>query len=258
MAGPTYHKLTLECSSVSAGTQIAIHPNTSRMSTRPRVIVALPDIAECATVAEWLVADGFEPVRRPNPRSAAEEMRVRAFDLLVADATMAMRDELLAASRGRNPLTPPVVIGNATMAGSRVGATMCLERPVGRAVLVCTVTMAIMDGRPTRRSARKLANRFEAIADGVPCHIVDVSTEGLRLEIPRQRLSVPPPYFNVCLPLVGIAVTVQRRWARSSPGQGPLPVTWCGGALTANRPGVEQRWRVFVDMIPTLGGTPSI
>ncbi len=228
------------------------------MSTRPRVIVALPDIAECGTVAEWLVAGGFEPVRRPNASSAAEEMRVRAFDLLVADAAMPMRDELLAASRGRNPLTPSVVIGNDTMADSCVGATMCLERPVGQALFVCTVTMAIMDGRPTRRSPRKLANRFEAIADGVPCQIVDVSAEGLQLEIPRQRLSVPPPpYFNVFLPLVGIAVTVQRRWARSTLGKGPLPVTWCGGALTANRPGIEQKWRVFVDMIPTVGGTPS-
>jgi hypothetical protein len=228
------------------------------MSTRPRVIVALPDIAECATVSEWLVADGVEPVRRPNPRSAAEEMRVRAFDLLVADATISMRDELFAASRGRNPLTPTVVIGNNTMADSCVGATMCLERPVERALFLCTVTMAMMDGRPTRRSARKLANRFEAIADGVPCHIVDVSTEGLRLEIPRQRLSLPPPpYFNVCLPLMGIALTVQRRWARSSLDQGSLPVTSCGGALTANRSGVEQRWRVFVDMIPTIGRTSS-
>jgi hypothetical protein len=232
-------------------------PNTSEMSTRPRVIVALPDIAESATVADWLVGDGFEPVRPPNPRSAADEMRLRAFDLLVADATISMRDELLAASRGRNPLTPMVVIGNDTMADSCIGATMYLERPVERALFLCTVTMAMMDGRPTRRSPRKLANRFEAIADGVPCHIVDVSTEGLRLEIPRQPLSLPPPYFNVCLPLMGIAVTVQRRWARSSPDRGPLPVTWCGGALTANRPGVAQRWRVFVDMMPSIGRTSS-
>ena len=227
------------------------------MSTRPRVIVALPDLPECATVAEWLVAAGFEPVRRPNPRSAAEEMAARAFDLLVTDATVAVRDELLAASRGRNPLTPTVMIGNAAVADARAGATMYLGRPIERAVFLCTVTIAIMDGRPPRRSARKIANRFEAIANGVPCHIIDVSTEGLLLEIPRQHLSVPPPYFNVRLPLMGIAVTVQRRWARSSPGQGPPPVTWCGGALTANRPGAEQAWRVFVDIIPTVGAASS-
>jgi hypothetical protein len=227
------------------------------MSFRPRVIVALPDPVECATVAEWLVADGFDPVRRPNPRSAAAEMQVRAFDLLITDATVETRDELLAASRGRNPSTPIVVIGNNTVGDSPVGATMYLERPIERAVFVCTVTMAIMDGRPPRRSPRKPANRFEAVANGVPCHIIDVSTEGLRLEIQRQHLPVPPPYFNVRVPLVGVAVTVQRKWARSLHGQGPPLVTWCGGVLTANRPGVEQRWRLFVDMIPVVGRSSS-
>jgi hypothetical protein len=184
-------------------------------------------------------------------------MRARAFDLLVTDATVAVRHGLLAASRGRNPLTPTVVIGHDAVADSHTGATMYLGRPIERAVFVCTVTIAIMDGRPPRRSPRKIANRFEAIANGVPCHIIDVSTEGLRLEIPRQRLAVPPPYFNVRLPLMGIAVLVQRKWARSSPGLGPPPVTWCGGALTANRPGAEQGWRVFVDMIPTIGSRSS-
>ena len=93
--------------------------------------------------------------------------------------------------------------------------------------------------------------------DGVPSHIIDVSTEGLRLEMPRQRLSIPPPYFNVRLPLMGITVTVQRMWARSSPGQERTPIIWCGGALSANRPGAEQGWRAFVNMIPTLGATSS-
>ena len=227
------------------------------MSFRPRVIVALPDPAESATVAEWLVAEGFEPVLRPNPRSAAAEMQARAFDLLVTDATVEMRDGLLAASRGRNPLTPTVMIGSDTLIDSRAGGTMYLGRPVERAVFVCTVTMAIMDGRPPRRSTRKTANRFEAIANGIPCHILDVSTEGLRLEIPRQHLSVPPPYFNVRLPLMNLAVIVQRKWARSLLGQGPPPVTWCGGVLTANRPAVDERWRLFVDMIPSVGRTSS-
>jgi hypothetical protein len=226
------------------------------MANRPRIILVLPDVTECATVAEWLVTDGFEPVPCPRPRTAAEEMRARPFDLLIADATVVMRDGLLAASRGRNPLTPTVVIGNGAAADPRDALSMYLARPLERGIFVCTVSMAMMDGRPTRRSARKIVNRFEAIVNGVPSHIIDVSTEGLRLEIPRQRLSIPPPYFNVRLPLMGIALTVQRIWARS-PSQGRMPVIWCGGALSANRPGAEQGWRAFVDMIPTIGATSS-
>jgi hypothetical protein len=231
------------------------------MADRPRVIIALPDVAECGSVAEWLVADGFEPVRRPIPRTAAEEMRVRAFDLLVTDATFAVRDGLLAASRGRNALTPTVVIGDSAVIDPSHALSrhaMYLSRPLERGLLVCTVSMAIMDGRPARRSARRIANRVDAVVNGVPSHIIDVSNDGLRLEIPRQRLPVPPPYFSVRVPLIGVAVSVQRMWARSSPGPGPTPVTWCGGALSANRPGAEQGWRAFVDMIPVVGATSSM
>jgi hypothetical protein len=221
------------------------------MPNRPRVILVLPDISECTTLAEWLVTDGFEPVRCLTSRAAAEEMRAHPFDLLIADTTVAMRHRLLAASRERNPLTPTIVIGNGAAADPRDALAMYLGRPLERGTFVCTVSMALMDGRPPRRSLRKPANRFEAIVNGVPSHIIDVSTEGLRLEVPRLRLSVPPPYFNVRLPLMGIAVTVQRVWARS-PGQGQTPTILCGGLLSANRPGAEQGWRAFVDMIPKI------
>jgi hypothetical protein len=224
------------------------------MANRPRIILVLPDVSECATVAEWLVTDGFEPVRCPGALAAAAEMRARPFDLLVADTMVARRDGLVAASRGRNPLTPTIVIGNGPAADPRDALSMYLGRPIERSTFLCTVSMAMMDGRPARRSPRKIANRFEAIVNGVSSHIIDVSTEGLRLEMPRHRLAVPPPYFNVRLPLMGIAVTVQRIWARSS-GQERTPIIWCGGVLSTNRPGAEQGWRAFVDMIPTLGTT---
>jgi hypothetical protein len=234
--------------------------SASEMADRPRVIVALPDLTECAMVAEWLTAEGFEPVRRPSPRAATEEVQARAFDLLVTDTTFAVREKLIATSRGRNPLTPAVVIGSAAMIDPRdaVGQhTMHLSRPIQRSALVCTVSLAIMDSRPPRRSPRKIASRFDALVNDVSSNIIDVSYEGLRLELPRQRVPVPPPHFCVRVPLIGLAVTVQRVWARSSPDQGRTPVTWCGGALSGNHPGVEQRWRAFVDMIPTVGRNSS-
>ena len=79
--------------------------------------------------------------------------------------------------------------------------------------------MAIMEGRPIRRSERKIASRFEAIVNDVPSHIIDASYHGLRLQMPAQRMSALPPNFNVRVPLIGVAVTVQRVWARSAPGQ---------------------------------------
>jgi CheY-like chemotaxis protein len=219
------------------------------MADRRRIILVLPDVTECATVAEWLVTDGFEPVPCRNALTAAETMRAGLFDLVVADAAVPIRDGLLAISRARNPLTPTVVIGNGTSPDRRDELSMYLGRPLDRGIFLCTVSMAMMDAPPPRRSARKTVNHFDAIVNGVPSHIIDVSIEGLRLEVPRQHLSVPPPYFNVRLPLVGITVNVQRIWTQS-PGQRRMPIIWCGGVLSTNRPGAEQGWRAFVDMIP--------
>jgi hypothetical protein len=228
------------------------------MAVCPRVIVALPNAIESATIAEWLGTSHFEPVRRADPRSAAGEMRARDFDLLVADATFAIRDGLLSVSRQRNPLMPIVVIGNggeADLPDALSRHAMYLSRPLERAILLCTVLMAIMEGRPTRRSARKTANRFEAVVNGVPSHIIDASHHGLRLQMPGRGTSALPPYFGVRVPLIGVAVTVQRIWARSAPSEA-TPVIWCGAELSANRPATEQRWRGFVDMLPVVGGTP--
>jgi hypothetical protein len=133
---------------------------------------------------------------------------------------------------------------------------MYLGRPLERATLLCTVMMAIMEGRPTRRSERKIANRFEAIINDVPSHIIDASYHGLQVQMSGRGMSALPPSFNVRVPLIGVAVTVQRIWARSAPGQG-APTIWCGAALSANRPGTEQRWRGFVDMLPVVSAASA-
>jgi hypothetical protein len=229
------------------------------MADRPRVIIALPDIIESGSIADWLAGDGFEPVRRSSPKAAGDEMQARTFELLIADAGFAFRDCLLAAGRRRNPLTPTVVIGDAD-AGSNAAANsriMFLPRPVERAMLVCTVAMAILDGRPTRRSTRKLVNRFQAISNGVPSHIIDMSNEGVRLELPLDSRSVPPPFFSVRVPLIGVAVNVQRVWALARPADGATAVTWCGGALAQNGARAEQGWRTFVDTIALAGQSSS-
>lgn len=227
------------------------------MADCPRIIVALPDGIESATIAEWLGADRFDPVRRADPRTAAREMHARPFDLLIADAAFAIRDGLLALSRQRNPSTPVIVIGNggdADLCDAVGGHAMYLGRPLDRAMLLCTVSMAIMEGRPSRRSARKIANRFEAVVNGVPSHIVDASYHGLQLQVSGRGMSALPPNFSVKVPLIGVSVTVQRIWARSAQGLA-TPAIWCGAALSANRPATDEGWRRFVDMLPVVGSS---
>jgi len=221
------------------------------VADRPRVIVALPNPVEGTAVADWLRAEGLEPVLRLTPRGAAEEMRDRAFALLISDAVFAVKHGLHAQGRARNPRTATILLGDAgtsPQVGSVSGQVMYLARPIDRAMLTCFVSMALLDGRPTRRSIRKPIHRFDAVVNGVPSHLVDVSAEGLRLEVSRDRRAVLGPAFTVQVPLVGVAVNVRRMWTRSSSDS--VPTVWYGGALSQNRPAIDQAWRSFVETIP--------
>jgi hypothetical protein len=113
---------------------------------------------------------------------------------------------------------------------------------------MCTVSMAMADGRPVRCSVRKPVQRVNAIVNGVSSHILDVSNEGLRLEIPRERGSVPLPYFNVLVPMIGVAVTFQRMWMHQASDE-PTAAWWCGGSLVRNQARSEQAWRSVVETI---------
>jgi hypothetical protein len=224
------------------------------VTDRPRVILSLSDPTESATIAGWLLADGFEPVRRPTPQAAADEMRDRPFALLIVDAGYALK-------RGLHPArnAPTIIIGDAgsgSQAETISGQTVYLPRPVDRAMLGCFVSMAIIDERPSRRSVRKQVNRFDAVVNGVPSHILDVSFEGLRLEMADGRKAALPPYFTVRVPLVGVAVTVQRMWTRSAPKRSSA--IWYGGALSQNRLAINEAWRRFVDTIPASDKTVEL
>jgi DNA-binding response OmpR family regulator len=224
------------------------------MAGRPRIVIASPYLAESEMLSDWLSSDGCDPIRTSNCADAMTVVQACRFDLLIADGTFAFRDGLDAATRKhrRNAQTPIVVMGESKaeqVQADQKGA-MYLGRPVDRATLQCTVSMALMEERPTRRSPRKPVNRIPAVVDGVPSHILDVSPEGLRLEIPRDRLSSLAPYFSVRVPVIGVSLLVQRMWGIVHPGTAPVDVTWYGGALSRNAFKDEAAWNRFVDAIP--------
>ena len=221
------------------------------MTNPSRVIVALPDPTECASVCDWLRADGFEPVVRPTLQTAADEMHAKLFELLIADEQLVFRQGLRPGPRVRNSRVPTIVLGGATDAPASdafSSQVMYLTRPVDGAMLMCFVTMAILDGRPVRRSIRKPVGRFDAFANGLPVRLVDVSNEGLRLEMPPGRLAPLASVFSVRIPFVGVNVTAKRMWAQST---APGGVAAYGAELVENKLGAERAWRAFVETVPT-------
>jgi hypothetical protein len=221
---------------------------------RQQVIVATPDINESGRLVAWLEAEGFEVIPRSTAKSAVDAVAAVPFDLLIADCGFTLTGGVRGFGLARVRETPVIVLGDA--AGERACApfgsqVMFIERPFDRAVFICMVTMALMDARAERRSPRRTINPFAATVNGVPSHILDVSNEGVRLELPRDRRMVTP-HFVMRVPLIGVGVAVQRVWVRVPGPAEPADLMWCGGQLTQNGIIAEQGWRRFIDTLVSV------
>jgi AmiR/NasT family two-component response regulator len=226
------------------------------MGSSPRIVIASPLVAECNAVAEWLAGEGFQPARVSSLERVVDEVKSRPLDLLLIDFTFAFgpTPQAIGIVRARNPKTPIIVVGDASPgpeSHALARGAMYLPRPVDRAALLCTVAMAVMESRPMRRSLRKRVARFDAVVDGVPSHIIDVSNEGLRLEVPRSRKAAPPPpVFNVKVPILGVTLLARRMWTSIAPA---ADAAWYGSELSRNTTRAHQAWLSFVDAIPGAG-----
>ncbi len=219
------------------------------MGPRPRILIASPDLTESKVLAEWL-SDGHDPVPVRVLAAAVHHVKSRQADAVVADSRLAFDDKLLAACRESR--TRLVVVGDAdhgTEATAERNGAFYVQRPIDRELFMCGVAMALVDGRPLRNSWRKPVH-FEAVAEGMPVNVIDVSNGGLRLEIPRRGRVALPPYFTVRIPIVALTLRVHRVWLSAPPNQSSAPSLWCGCALAENAERIERNWEKFVDLIP--------
>jgi hypothetical protein len=228
------------------------------MSVRPRVAIASSIAAECVFLADWLTSEGYEPFRVSVQGRVADELQGRALDLIVVDVAFA--GPTINAMRARQPQIPIIVIGAAdpvAEAQAMARGAVYLTRPVERAMFACTVTMAIMESRPSRRSQRKRA-RLGVVVQGLPSQIIDLSREGMRLEIPRnRRAGPPPPLFDVTVPMLGVALNVRRLWT-ATPPETIRDAMWYGGELLNNSKRVELAWLTLFDALPNSHTTVDV
>ncbi len=222
------------------------------MSVRPRVIVASRAADERQAVAEWLISEGYEPALAGDALAATAEINGRLSLAFIVDYGLTERADLHGSWRARRPQTPPVVVGGVDLAArARTEGlnAIYVERPLDRVTLLCMLLMAILEGRPERRSPRRLSS-VRAKANGVPSRIVDLSVEGVRLELPRDE-RLPPPVFRLSVPIAGVALSVRRMWTATPDAADAAPdVLWCGAALIETTVRAAQAWRGLVETAP--------
>jgi len=223
------------------------------MGARTRIAVATRSPAERAVFCEWLNSDGFEAVPIRDVGASQRELEALNFEMLIADVEVINVGTLMRVARYRATPRPVVVIGDADVeaendAGRR-GASY-LVRPIERAGLLFAVTLALAEGRPMRRSPRKRVSPFSVKIDGVPSRVLDVSHEGVRIELARANRSALPPHFTLRVPDFNVAIMIQRVWV-STVG-GAASQIYCGGALTHNPSRSAASWRSLVDLTPSI------
>jgi hypothetical protein len=178
------------------------------MGVRTRVAVACRSHIERSTIVKWLEGGGYHAVAIP--------FATAPFELLIVDAELMTVGSLMHVARYRAVPRPVIVVGDAD-----VEAEVEAER----------------------RGASYLVR-----VDGVASRVIDVSYEGVRLELAAKDRAALPPYFTVRVPLFDVAVLVQRVWMGSATDA--AGVLWCGASLARNPQRSEIAWRNLVDRAP--------
>jgi hypothetical protein len=222
------------------------------MAANPvKIGVACPNPGERAAFLEWLNLAGYEPVPMLGIDTIARELPHKPIEALIADVSLVSATDLPRLVRVLGGNRPIILVGEPRDAIEDVprDATW-IDRPVTRDVFQLSIALALAEGRPARRSPRKLVPKLLASVDGVTSKIVDVSSEGVRLEISGATPTVLPPYFILRVPAFGVAARVKRVWV-ATPNSSSM---WCGGIVErgAERAGgTATPWLSFVQSAPS-------
>lgn len=213
-----------------------------------RIGLACPLAGERAAFQEWLTLAGYEPVSMSGIDAVARDMMTRPIEALIADVSLVSAAELPRIVRMLGPNRPLILVGNPQDAIEEVPRDAAwMNRPVKRESFNLSVALALAEGRPARRSPRKMVPRLLSTVDGVASKLVDISTEGVRLEIPGASTAALPPFFILKVPSFGVAAKIKRVWVATP---GPTHV-WCGGIVERHADkSAATPWHAFVQSAP--------
>lgn len=200
---------------------------------------------------DWLSAAGYEPAPMLDLDLLGRELNTRPIEALIADVALVPAVELPRLLRILGANRPLIVVGEAANALEAVPRDVTwIDRPVTHDNFLLSIALALAEGRPARCSPRKRVPRLLSQIDGVSAKVMDVSSEGVRLEVTGAAPMSLPPYFTLNVTAFGVSTRVKRVWV-AAPGLGSL---WCGGVIERGQPAkAEASWNRFIETAPTTG-----
>ena len=218
------------------------------MPSSPRAGVACSRPAERAAVADWLRAAGVEPVILVDACFVASELTGKPPVLVVADASL-LTPHFIQAMRKGDPNRPILAIGDEgdpnEKALTRRGVSFHV-RPLTEQALTLAVSLAQAENRAARRSERRIVPRLDSSIEGARAVLLDVSNEGLRLEVDASGGARLSPQFVVHVPILKVGVPVQRVWVKAA-SEGASRKVQCGASLLATDERTLRAWQRLAD-----------
>jgi hypothetical protein len=238
--------------------QVACYSGNRMSEAAPRIGLACPRPRERLELLEWCETAGFHPIPMIDASSITRELDGEGFEALIIDADLTASRDAAYVIRTLDRNRPLIVIGDddATVLSKAARRDVAyLKRPVERDVFVMAVALALAEGRPARRSPRQVVPRIHATVESVPVRIIDVSYEGIRLEVPERHRSTLPPFFAVRVPIFNVSVVGKRVWVNNALNQDAQTMFWCGVKLERNTERAKTAWLSLVEHAGTSAST---
>lgn len=218
-----------------------------------RVGVSLADEAEQQMAVGGLRDADMAPHVLTERAVLAGEVRDLYLDCVVVDAALIERGAL-GGLRRHDTRLPVVAVADPSSTAStmlRRRNVVVVERPLDAQALTLAVALAHGEGRQARKRTRKPTGRFPARVGQAVADLLDVSDEGLRLEIDRADAARLGPQFRLQVPMVALDVTVRRVWV----GRGRGDRVQCGAVLLGPSPSQQHAWARVLDL---AGSTAAV
>jgi CheY-like chemotaxis protein len=229
------------------------------MTTSRRVLVVSKNFHQRDQLVRWLAADGYDPVAVGEFNQARHELDAHSPDLLVADVKLDAYNGLHLAiwGRGKGLSTRSILIGEPDLVLQKEAErerAAYLTPPLEQKTFLSAVASLLASYNPARRSLRKPV-ALDATVDGVMASLVDVSYEGLRLEMHNAHAIALPSFFTLMVPAYDVACRVQRVWTgRSATAR---DILCCGAMLPGASLNATTTWRRFVDTVAGQSALPA-
>ncbi len=226
------------------------------MSNQILVGLALPDPAERETVTRWLTTADMQVESLLEAHGVPADVSGRGFGCVVADGAL-LEAGFLARLRQQDARTPVVAIVDAAAQNAtiyrraRIGV---VPRPCDAASLSLAVSLAYGEGRQPRSKARTKTPRVPSKVSGAPAAILDISLDGIRLELSRAHAAKLGPQFRLQVPMVALDVVLRRVWVLSSAGDR----VQCGAMLVQPTAAQRLAWERISELSHSTMSLPGM